>query len=169
MHHKLSQKFSHLRQALEFLLWLSGNEHNYIHENVGLIPGVAQWVKDQVLQWVEAYIAPIPLQVCGCRLAAVAWIWPLAWEIPYATGVTLKGKKSEIKNKKYDFLFKLIFHLVATQVLFSWVVLVIEVGLSWSQLEQLIRVLSACRSVGVWQRMSSTEMVCVCFPWSLIF
>ena len=30
-----------------------------------------------------------------CRLAAVAPIGPLAWEFPYATGVTIKRKKNK--------------------------------------------------------------------------
>ena len=59
------------------------------------IPGLTQWVKgsgiavrcatghrrglDPVLLWL------------WCRLAAVAPIWPPAWELPYATGVALKN------------------------------------------------------------------------------
>ena len=31
----------------------------------------------------------------GCRLAAAASIWPLAWEPPYATGVALQSKKQK--------------------------------------------------------------------------
>ena len=34
------------------------------------------------------------------RLAAVALIRPVAWEIPYAVGVALKRQKSKIKKKK---------------------------------------------------------------------
>ena len=34
------------------------------------------------------------------RLAAVAPILPLAWELPYATGVALKSKNNKNKSKK---------------------------------------------------------------------
>ena len=68
-----------------------------IHEYVGLIPGLAQWVKeagvavscgvdcrpglDLVLLWL------------WCRPAAPALILPLAREGPYAAGVALKKNK----------------------------------------------------------------------------
>ena len=51
------------------------------HEVSGLIPGLAQWVKDPVLLWL------------WCRPAAVALIRPLAWEPPYTAGVALKRQK----------------------------------------------------------------------------
>ena len=35
-----------------------------------------------------------------CRLAAVALIQPLAWDLPYAMGTALKGKKKKKKKKK---------------------------------------------------------------------
>ena len=34
------------------------------------------------------------------RPAAVAWIWPLAWEFPYAVGAALKSKNIKIKINK---------------------------------------------------------------------
>ena len=54
-----------------------------IYENVGSIPGVAQWVKCLAL-------------LCH-RLAASALIEPLAWELPQATSVALKRQKKPRK------------------------------------------------------------------------
>ena len=56
------------------------------HEIAGSIPDLAQRVKDPVLLWL------------WFRPAAMALIWLLAWESPYATGVALKSKKKKKKK-----------------------------------------------------------------------
>ena len=41
-----------------------------------------------------------------CRPAAVALIRPLAWELPYATGVTLKDKRKKVTILPPPFFFR---------------------------------------------------------------
>ena len=82
-----------------------------IHEDVDLIPGLVQWVGIQCCR--ELWCM---LQSCRCSWdPALLWSWsrpaaatpilPLAWELPYATGVALKCKSKEknphqtLKNK----------------------------------------------------------------------
>ena len=58
--------------------WLTNATRN--HEVAGLIPGLAQWVKDLAVLWL------------WCRPAALAPIRPLAWEPPW------EAKKKSIMN-----------------------------------------------------------------------
>ena len=55
---------------------------------MGSLPALTQWVKDPALLWL------------WCRLAAIALIPPLAWQLPYAAGVALKKLKTVVSFVK---------------------------------------------------------------------
>ena len=57
-----------------------------IHEDVGSTPGLPQRVGDLALLWLWR------------RLAAIALLQPLAWELPYAVCEALKKKKKKKKE-----------------------------------------------------------------------
>ena len=59
-----------------------------IQEDTGLIPALAQAVKDPALLWL------------WYRPVAVALIQPLAWKLLYAAGTALKKKQNKTKQKK---------------------------------------------------------------------
>ena len=68
------------KKIWEFPVWLSRlRTWHSVREDVGLIPGLAPWVKDPAFA----------TSCCGC---GIDQIWPLAWELPYASGVALKRK-----------------------------------------------------------------------------
>ena len=81
-----------------------------IHEDVGLIPSLVEWVKDPEFPQAAVQVANVAgiWHHCGCgvgrwlwcRPAAAALIQPLSWELPYAAGVALKSKKKKKKKKK---------------------------------------------------------------------
>ena len=57
-----------------------------------LIPGLPEWVGALVLPWATDTVGILHLLWLWYRPAAVAPIWPLAWEPSYAAGVALKSK-----------------------------------------------------------------------------
>ena len=66
-----------------------------------MIPGFDLWVQDPSLLSCDVRcrhgLDPVLLWLWR-RLAAAAPIWPLAWELPYATGAALKKEKTRKKN-----------------------------------------------------------------------
>ena len=67
------------------------------------IPGLAQWAKDPALPGAVVQVTDAAgiLHCYGYRLAPAALTGPLAWELPYATGLVLKKQKqNKTKSKK---------------------------------------------------------------------
>ena len=72
-----------------------------IHEDAGLTPGLAQWVKGFSIAMScgvdRRCSSDLELLWLWCRPAVAASIRPLAQELPYAAGSAPKGQKKKKK------------------------------------------------------------------------
>ena len=92
-----------LNNRQEILLWLSGNEPDLYAWGHGFNPWPCSVGEGSVISMscstdCKWGLDPALLWLC-CRPAAAASIWPLAWELPYATGAVLESQNQPTKQK----------------------------------------------------------------------
>ena len=84
-----------------------------IHEDAGLIPGLAQ-LRCRSQTWLVSGIA-----VAVCRPATIALIQPLAWELPYASSAALKTNKQTKKKQTQEQIVNSVLEILHSRI-YSW-------------------------------------------------
>ena len=94
------------KKPREFLLWLSSNKSNKYPQGRRLDPWPhsVSWGSGVAVSCGVGHkqSSDLALLWLWCRLASTVEIWPLAWELSYATAVALKSLKKKKKKKERE-------------------------------------------------------------------